>query len=112
MIENVLDVDSEQLQDSQTQSNTSARLLNALEMVAESIPLAENETRAVVARNNFAISVQEIISDEFHGQTFSAALGNDFMFEQSGIINSSLLFLEEMADLTVNQSVTTAAISA
>ena len=62
------------------------RLLESLEVVAESIPIPENSTEPVVIMQpTFAVSVQEVDPQSFAGFTFSASidsgseeeLGND-----------------------------------
>ena len=76
------------------------RLLNAVESVAENVAFAENETSAVIALNTFAVIVQEIVQEEFTGQTFSVTLGDEFDFQGSQPINTSALVVEntDMSD--------------
>ena len=63
-------------------------------MVAEAIPIPENETTVVIPLRLFAVAVQEVEIEEFHGQTFSALLGDDFLFGEESIDVRDLIFME------------------
>ena len=63
-------------------------------MVAEAIPIPENETNVVIPLRSFAVAVQEVQPEEFQGQTFSALLGDDFLFGEESIDVGDLIFME------------------
>ena len=89
MVGNIIDVNQDTLQTSQETSNTSAkseifmfflrlidslhRMLEAIESVVENIPIANTSEPIVIAQKSFAVSIQQVDTEEFtqSGQTFS-----------------------------------------
>ena len=68
------------------------RLLESIEILTEHLPLTDNEP-FVIARNNFAVAVQEVKPDVFasKGQVISLDLGEN-AFDGQGLGNSTFDF--------------------
>ncbi len=66
------------------------RLLEAIESVADSIPLQNTTMPVIIARSQFAVSAQEIDTDTFE-QVFSVNIGN--VSNTTSIDSNSLLFI-------------------
>ena len=69
------------------------RLLDAVNSVAQDIPIPENSSMPVViTQNTFAVSVQALDPNDFEGLTFSASLGDQFHTDNEKIDPDMLSF--------------------
>ncbi|XP_019850052.1 PREDICTED: hemicentin-1-like isoform X1 [Amphimedon queenslandica] len=91
VVDNIIDVDQDILQESQESSNTSARILEAIDSVVDNIPIANASEPVIIAQKSFAVSVQEVDPEAFSrsGQTFSVNIAD---FTQRNISSGDLSF--------------------
>ncbi|XP_019862297.1 PREDICTED: uncharacterized protein LOC109590854 [Amphimedon queenslandica] len=77
-VDNILVVNQEVLQKSQESSNTSSRILDAIENVVGDINITNSSEPVVIARNHFAVLVQQIDLKELNesSQVFSVNIGD------------------------------------
>ena len=89
--DNILQVNVDTLKESQQTFNTSAKILEAIQSVADSIPLDNSSVPVVIARSQFAVSAQSVESNT--GQLFSVELanGSDFTSDSLNFMSISNL---------------------
>ena len=109
VVDNILHVTRNVLQESQEISNTSAklvllienfkyicfRILEAVELVTENIPITNTSEPVVISQTSFAVSVQQVDIEEFKlsGQTFSVKYDfEDLLTRNQSLDSNNLIF--------------------
>uniref|UniRef100_A0A1X7SMH6 GAIN-B domain-containing protein n=1 Tax=Amphimedon queenslandica TaxID=400682 RepID=A0A1X7SMH6_AMPQE len=103
VVDNILVVNQEVLEESQKSSNTSAKLLEAIESVAENIPITNSSEPVVIAQTSFAVSIQQVDLDDFEesGQNFSVVINNT---SKGNLSSESLSFGKPISSPTASIS--------
>ncbi len=69
------------------------RILDVVEAVAQTIPIPENETTAIIQLDSFAVTVVEVReTDQFAGQLFSVDLGKKLEDENPSLDDDDISF--------------------
>jgi hypothetical protein len=100
VIDNILQVDANILQQSQQKSNTSAKVLEAIESVAEDIPVENASEPVIIAQRSFAVSVQ-LFNNDSNGISFNVNAASN----TSGLINAEDFELGESSELPLIGSI-------
>lgn len=82
VIDNILSTNQETIVESQTQVNSSARLLESLRTFSENVPITANSSNytndsnfVVYAFENFGLILEDVEEENFDGQAFNVDLG-------------------------------------